>query len=159
MPNIIEVSWSILIWNMQTDRQNDGHISIKILYYTIYNNNSLTVISCRAISQAVRRWPLTAEARFRARVSPRENCDGLSDTGRGFSPRFSNFPCQYHSTMFLHTHTSSWVNNRPVGGRSSQTWSHPITMNNSTNKSDVVLIRNSFNTRSGLVRKESKSMK
>jgi hypothetical protein len=44
-----------------------------------------------AMAQAVSRRPLTAEARFRSRVSPCEICFGQSGTGTGFSPscRFS----------------------------------------------------------------------
>jgi hypothetical protein len=38
----------------------------------------------------------------------------------------SVFPCQCQSTVNLHT----WINNRPAGNRSSQSWSHPIEMNN-----------------------------
>ena len=41
--------------------------------------------------------PLTVEARFRSKVSPCEICGGQSDTGTGFSPNTSVFPCQYHS--------------------------------------------------------------
>jgi hypothetical protein len=37
------------------------------------------------MAQAVSCRPLTAEARFCARVSPPKNCDGQSGTGTGFS--------------------------------------------------------------------------
>jgi hypothetical protein len=56
-----------------------------------------------AMAQVVSRRPLTAEAR----VIPCRICDGQSDTRSGFSPSFSGFPCQYHSTAALHTHISS----------------------------------------------------
>jgi hypothetical protein len=50
------------------------------------------------MAQAVSRRPLTAEARVRSRASLCGICDGQSDTGTGFSPSTSVFPCQFHST-------------------------------------------------------------
>jgi hypothetical protein len=61
----------------------------------------------RAMAQAVSRRPLTAEYRVRARVNPCGICDGQSGNATGFSPTSSVFPCQYHSTVVLHTHISS----------------------------------------------------
>jgi hypothetical protein len=52
----------------------------------------------RAMAQAVSRWPLTAEARVRARVNPCGICGGQSGTGQVFS-EFFGFPCKYHSTI------------------------------------------------------------
>jgi hypothetical protein len=53
----------------------------------------------RAMAQAVSRWPLTAEARVRARVNPCGICGGQSGTGQVFSKYFG-FPLQiYHSTI------------------------------------------------------------
>jgi hypothetical protein len=52
----------------------------------------------RAMDQAVSRRPLTAEARFRSRVSPCGICGGQSGSGTGFSQSTSVFPCQFHST-------------------------------------------------------------
>jgi hypothetical protein len=52
----------------------------------------------RAMSQAVSRRPLTAEARVRCRVGPCGICGGQSGTGTGFSLSTSDFPCQFHST-------------------------------------------------------------
>jgi tRNA U54 and U55 pseudouridine synthase Pus10 len=40
----------------------------------------------RAMTQVVSHWSLTAEARFRSRVSPCGICGGQSGTGRVFSP-------------------------------------------------------------------------
>jgi hypothetical protein len=55
-------------------------------------------------SQAVSCWQaLTVEAQ----VSPCGICGGQSGTGTSLSQRFLVFPCQYHSTVALHTHISS----------------------------------------------------
>jgi hypothetical protein len=56
--------------------------------------------------QAVSRRPLTAEARLLARLSPCEICGVQSSTGTSFSTCYSVFPCQCHSTIAFHTHTS-----------------------------------------------------
>jgi hypothetical protein len=59
-----------------------------------------------AMAQAVSCWPLTMEACVRAQVIPCGICGGLSGTGTGFAPSSSVLPCQYHSTMALHTRIS-----------------------------------------------------
>jgi hypothetical protein len=59
------------------------------------------------MTQAVRHWPVTAEAWVYSQVSPHEVCYGQSGIGTGFSLSFSVLLCQYHSTMALHTHISS----------------------------------------------------
>jgi hypothetical protein len=53
----------------------------------------------RVMAQAVSRWPLTVEARVRARVDPYGIRGGQSGTVASFSPSSSVFPCQYHSTI------------------------------------------------------------
>jgi hypothetical protein len=58
------------------------------------------------MAQAVSRWPLNAETRVRARLSPCGISGEQSATGTGFSPRSSVLPCQYHSTVALHAHLS-----------------------------------------------------
>jgi hypothetical protein len=55
------------------------------------------------IAQAVIHRLLTAEARLRAQVGPRGVSGGQNDTGIGFSPSPSVFPCQYHSTAALYS--------------------------------------------------------
>jgi hypothetical protein len=57
----------------------------------------------RAMAQADSRWPLTAEARVRARVNPCGICGGHSGTGQVFSEYFG-FPCKYIIPPLLHIH-------------------------------------------------------
>jgi hypothetical protein len=77
------------------------------------------------VTQAVSHLPLTAEARVRARLSPRRICGGNRSIGTDFSPSSSVIPCQYHSTVTLHIHIIWGMNNRP-GGAAVQAQSHPI---------------------------------
>jgi hypothetical protein len=56
----------------------------------------------RAMTQAIIHRPLTAEARVRARASPRGICGGQNGTGTGLSPSSSVLPSQYNS---------SWLSN------------------------------------------------
>jgi hypothetical protein len=74
------------------------------------------------VAQGLSRRCLNAQARVRDHVSTYEVCDEQSGTGIGFCPSYSVFPCQYHSTMDLHTHISS-VDEQlcPFVGRSSET--------------------------------------
>jgi hypothetical protein len=81
----------------------------------------------RAMAQAVSCRPITADARIRARIGLCGISDGPSGTGTGFSV----FPCQYLSTVTLYTLITLRMNNRPVGGRSSETQADAIDINNS----------------------------
>jgi hypothetical protein len=75
------------------------------------------------MAQAVSRLPLTMKARVRARLNLCGICSGQSETGTGFPKSSLVFPCQYHSTVAFHTHIPSGVNNRPLRGRGSETFS------------------------------------
>jgi hypothetical protein len=57
------------------------------------------------MAQAVSRWPVTAEARVRARVNPCGICGGQSGTEQVFSENFG-FPCKYIIPPLLHIHLS-----------------------------------------------------
>jgi hypothetical protein len=59
---------------------------------TVVNENELSSALGRVMSQAVSRWPLTAEARVRAWFSPCWICGGQSGTGTGFFSEFFGFP-------------------------------------------------------------------
>jgi hypothetical protein len=89
------------------------------------------------MAHAVSRRPLAAEVRVRARVRPCEICGGQSGTGTAFSPNSSvSLPVSCH-----HGSPYSYIiwemNNSPVGSRSSETSSHPIGMNNNSNKNNI----------------------
>jgi hypothetical protein len=58
------------------------------------------------MEQTVSCRPLTAEARVRSQVSPCWICGVQSGTGIGFSPTYSLFPYQYHSSVAVHLHMS-----------------------------------------------------
>jgi hypothetical protein len=88
-----------------------------------------SLLTGRAMAQAVSWRHVAAEARFRALVSPYWIFSGHGGTGTDFSPSSSVFACQYHSTVVLHTHVS---HNTATGVRSSETSSHPIDMNKMT---------------------------
>jgi hypothetical protein len=78
--------------------------------------------SGRAMAQTVSHQHLTAKARVRTRVSQYGICGEQSGTGTHFSLKFFGFPL---SLSFHHGFLCSYItwgmNNRLVGGRSSET--------------------------------------
>jgi hypothetical protein len=66
-----------------------------------YSSFGSSIVSGRAMAQAVSRRPLKAKAR----VSRSGSCGGQRGTGTGFSPSSSRFPCHYHCSM-VPTHIS-----------------------------------------------------
>jgi hypothetical protein len=76
------------------------------------------------------RWLVAGLSPQKLRFAPRP-VHVEFEVGQVPLPSFSVFSCQYRSTVALHAHISpGGVSNRPVGGRSSETQSHPIAMNN-----------------------------
>jgi hypothetical protein len=73
------------------------------------------------MAQAVRRRPLTAETRVRARVNPCGMRGRQSGTDTGLSPSSSVFPCPYNFTVALQLINTWEMNSKPVGGHSSET--------------------------------------
>jgi hypothetical protein len=61
-------------------------------------------------------------------VSPCGICCGQMALGQ-VSLRLRFSPCFYHSTVALRTHIIWGMNNGPIGGRSSETWSRSIDIN------------------------------
>lgn len=65
----------------------------------IHDNPSLS----HAMAQAVSCRSLTAEARFRSRVSPCDICGRQNGNEVGFSPNTCVFPCQNRAINATHT--------------------------------------------------------
>jgi hypothetical protein len=72
----------------------------------MYREMFVTFIKGRTMAQAVSCQPLTAESWVCTWVYPCGICGVQSGTGTGFSLSSSVFPCQYHSSVILHTHIS-----------------------------------------------------
>ena len=87
-----------------------------------------------AMAQAVSRWSLTAETRFRSQVSPCEICGGHSSIEKRFSPSSSGLHSQYHSTntpySCLFTCLSCQKDKRRKPGNLSERNSLPEIVNN-----------------------------
>jgi hypothetical protein len=101
--------------------------SITIITFII----SVPRLSGRAMAQAVTRRPLIVEDRVRSQVNPCRICGGQSVNGTGFFPEFFGFPL---SVLFHHrspTHIIWGMKSMSVSGSSSETWSHPIEINQS----------------------------
>jgi hypothetical protein len=79
--------------------------------------------------QMLSRRSLTAEARVRSRASPCGICGGQSDTGTGFLSAFLVLPLSvsFHRSS-PYSCVTRGMNIMLVGGRSSETSSHPIDM-------------------------------
>jgi hypothetical protein len=81
------------------------------------------------MAQAVSRGPLTAEAQIRARISV-GFVVGKVTLGQVFSKFFGfTLSVSFHR-RFPYPYIIWGMNNRPVSGRSSETQSHPIDLNN-----------------------------
>jgi hypothetical protein len=109
-------------------QKRQAHFRTRRFFKTVSKQRRLVILYCGLVmAQAVSRWPLTAEARVLARVSPYEIWGGQSR----LSPNSSGFPL---SVSFHRGSPYSYIawgkNNKPIGGRSSETQSHPIDMNN-----------------------------
>jgi hypothetical protein len=74
----------------------------------------------RAMAQAVSRRPLTVQARVRTRVSPCSICGVKCHSDRFLSQLFGFLPISFHCGS-PYAYIAWGINNRPVGGRSSET--------------------------------------
>jgi hypothetical protein len=101
-----------------------------------------TVCHGRAMTQAFSLWVLTTKARVCAPVSPCEICGGQSGTGIGFLRvlRFSPVIIIPLCLFMLIYHLGD-MNNRPVGGRSSETLPYSMDLNNNNKVCNVDGVR------------------
>jgi hypothetical protein len=94
---------------------------IIVLKFSVFLLVVIILSNGRAMTQVISRRPFTAEARVRTRANPCGICGGQSGNGTVFSPSFSVFPCQYHSTVALQILYHLVMNNISVSGSSSET--------------------------------------
>lgn len=73
------------------------------------------------MAQVVSLRPFTAQGRVRVRVKICGICRGQSGTRTGFSQNSLVSLCQYHFAVSSHTRVIWGMNERPVGGPSSET--------------------------------------
>jgi hypothetical protein len=74
----------------------------------------------RVMDQAVSHWTLTMEARVHDRFNPCQIYGGQSGTGTVFFPEFFGFSLPYYSTRAPYSCIIWEMNNRLVGGHSSE---------------------------------------
>jgi hypothetical protein len=86
----------------------------------------------------------TADAQVLAWVNPCGTCCGRSGTGRDFSLSYLVFRCQNHSTGGPYSYIIWGMNNRPIGGHSSETKSHPNDMKPATLTGGGRSVQNKF---------------
>jgi hypothetical protein len=95
------------------------HVYVRIYIYIYIYIYSLS--RGHAIAQAVRRRPLTAEARVPARVIPCGICSGHVALGQiSFQVLLFLLSTSFHRGS-PRSYITTGMNNRPVGGRSSET--------------------------------------
>jgi hypothetical protein len=92
--------------------------------------NTLPLYHRESQPQAISRRLLAAEDLVRGRVGPCDIYGAKNGTRTGFSPSSSFVSCQYHPTVAPYPCIIWGMNNRPVGGCSSEIYSHPNEMNN-----------------------------
>jgi hypothetical protein len=77
------------------------------------------------MAQEITRRSISEEVRVRSRLNLSEVCGGQSVTGTGFCQSYSALSVLSFHRGFAHTYIIWSMDNRPFGGRSLETWSHP----------------------------------
>jgi hypothetical protein len=114
--------------------------TLSVLLETFVSDTcKINLMTGRTIFQAVSHLPLKAISLIRAwSVHVEFEVDEVA-LGQVYL-RVLLFPCQYHSTITLHAHTSSGTNS----DQSSETQSHPIDMTNNNINNNLVTDISSF---------------